>query len=112
MLIIDKRKDILTLRNMGATNRLIERIFLMEGWLISITGSLLGLALGTGISWIQQRFGVIKLGGNGSFIIDAYPVKIQGPDIMLIWVTVILIGLIAARYPVRQISLRYLNNSE
>jgi lipoprotein-releasing system permease protein len=112
MLIIDQRKDILTLRNMGAANRLIERIFLVEGWLISITGSILGLALGTGISWIQQRFGVIKLGGNGSFIIDAYPVKIQGPDIMLIWLTVILIGLIAARYPVRQISIRYLNNSE
>jgi len=112
MLIIDKRKDILTLRNMGASNRLIERIFLVEGWLISISGSLLGLVLGTGISWIQQRFGLIKLGGSGSFIIDAYPVKIQGPDILVIWLTVILIGLIAARYPVKQISKRYLNTNE
>jgi lipoprotein-releasing system permease protein len=112
MLIIDKRKDILTLRNMGANNRLIERIFLVEGWLISITGSLLGMALGTGISWIQQHFGIIKLGGSGSFIIDAYPVKIEGLDIILIWLTVILIGLIAARYPVKQISKRYLNSNE
>lgn len=112
MLIIDKKKDILALRNMGATNRLIERIFLVEGWLISITGSILGMALGTGISWIQQEFGIIKLAGSGSFIIDAYPVKIEGPDILLIWLTVILIGLIAARYPVRQISRRYLNQDE
>jgi lipoprotein-releasing system permease protein len=110
MLIIDKKKDILTLRNMGASNRLIERIFLVEGWLISITGSLLGLGLGTGISWIQQRFGLIRLAGSGSFVIDSYPVKIEGPDILLIWLTVILIGLIAARYPVRQISRRYLDS--
>ncbi len=109
MLIIDKKRDILTLRNMGASHRLIGRIFLVEGWLISITGSLLGLGLGTGISWIQQRFGVIKLAGSGSFVIDSYPVKIEGIDILLIWVTVILIGLIAARYPVRQISRKYLN---
>lgn len=110
MLIIDKKKDILTLRNMGASNRLIEKIFLAEGWLISITGSLAGLGLGTGISWIQQHFGVIKLAGSGSFVIDAYPVKIEGLDILLIWITVILIGLIAARYPVRQISRKYLSS--
>ncbi|MFO7668089.1 MAG: FtsX-like permease family protein [Bacteroidales bacterium] len=109
MLIIDKKRDILTLRNMGASNRLIERIFLVEGWLISITGSLLGLGLGTGISWIQQRFGVIRLAGSGSFVIDSYPVKIEGTDILLIWLTVLMIGLIAARYPVRQISRKYLD---
>lgn len=109
MLIIDKKSDILTLRNMGASKQLIERIFLVEGWLISITGSLLGLGLGTGISWIQQHFGVIKLAGSGSFVIDSYPVKIQGVDILLIWLTVLLIGFIAARYPVRQISRKYLD---
>lgn len=110
MLIIDKKRDILTLRNMGASNRLIEKIFLVEGWLISISGSLLGMGLGTGISWVQQRFGVIKLAGSGSFVIDAYPVRIEGVDILLIWVTVILIGLVAARYPVRQISRKYLSS--
>ena len=112
MLIIDKKKDILTLRNMGAGNRLIKQIFLMEGWLISILGSISGLFLGTAISWIQQRFGVIKLTGSGSFIIDAYPVRIEALDICLIWVTVLLIGLIAARYPVRQISKKYLAGIE
>ena len=112
MLIIDKKKDILTLRNMGAGNRLIKQIFLMEGWLISILGSLSGLFLGTAISWIQQRFGVIQLTGSGSFIIDAYPVRIEALDICLIWITVLLIGLIAARYPVRQISKKYLAGIE
>ena len=112
MLIIDKKKDILTLRNMGAGNRLIKRIFLVEGWLISVFGSITGLFLGTAISWIQQRFGVIKLTGSGSFIIDAYPVQIEMLDIILIWITVLFIGLIAARYPVQQISKKYLVSIE
>ena len=112
MLIIDKKKDIETLRNMGAGKRLIERIFLVEGWLISVTGSILGLVLGTGISWLQQRFGLIRLKGSGSFVIDAYPVKIESVDILLIWLTVLIIGWIAAWYPVRQISLKYLKSLE
>jgi len=112
MLIIDKKKDILTLRNMGAGNRLIKRIFLMEGWLISVLGSLSGLFLGTAISWIQQRFEVIQLTGSGAFIIDAYPVQIEVVDIFLIWITVLFIGLIAARYPVQQISKKYLAGIE
>ena len=112
MLIIDKKKDILSLRNMGAGNMLIKRIFLVEGWLISVLGSLSGLFLGTAISWIQQRFGVIQLTESGSFIIDAYPVQIEVLDICLIWVTVLIIGLFAARYPVRQISKKYLAGIE
>ena len=112
MLIIDKKKDILTLRNMGAGNQLIKRIFLVEGWLISISGSFTGLFLGTLISWIQQHFGIIKLSGTGSFIIDAYPVQIEATDIFLIWVTVLVIGLLAARYPVQQISKKYLSGIE
>jgi lipoprotein-releasing system permease protein len=112
MLIIDKKKDILTLRNMGAGNQLIKRIFLVEGWLISVSGSFTGLFLGTLISWLQQRFGIIKLSGTGSFIIDAYPVQIEAPDIFLIWITVLVIGLLAARYPVQQISKKYLTGIE
>lgn len=112
MLIIDKKKDILTLRNMGAGKKLIKRIFLVEGWLISLFGSISGIFLGTAISWVQQRFGVIKLTGNGSFIIDAYPVQIELLDIGLIWITVLFIGLIAARYPVQQISKKYLAGIE
>lgn len=112
MLIIDKKADIATLRNLGGGNRLIERIFLVEGWLISIVGSILGLAVGTAISWAQQQFGLIRLTGSGTFVIDAYPVKIEILDIMLIWITVLVIGLLAARYPVRQISRKYLKSIE
>jgi len=112
MLIIDKKKDILILRNMGAGNALIKKVFLVEGWMISAIGSISGLVLGTAISWIQQRFGVIKLSGSGAFIIDSYPVHIEVVDILLIWFTVLLIGLLAARYPVRQISKKYLTTIE
>lgn len=112
MLIIDKKKDIVTLRNMGANSRLIERIFLAEGWMISLIGSILGMVLGTGVSWIQQRFGLIRLTGSGTFVIDAYPVKIEMVDILLIWLTVLLIGWVAARYPVKQISRKYLKSLE
>lgn len=112
MLIIDKKQDIVTLRNMGANNRLIRRIFLVEGWLISVIGSVIGIILGTAISWIQQQFGLIKLTGSGTFVIDAYPVQIELGDICLIWITVLLIGWIAARYPVRQISRKYLATIE
>lgn len=112
MLIIEKKKDIVTLRNMGANKRLIQRIFLMEGWLISVIGSLIGLFMGTAISWIQQHFGVIRLSSTGTFIIDAYPVRIEPADIALIWITVLAIGLLAARYPVKQISRKYLQGIE
>jgi len=112
MLIIDKKKDIVTLRNMGATNRLIERIFLAEGWLISFIGSVLGMVLGIAVSWIQQTFGLIELSGSGTFVIDAYPVRIEMVDILLIWLTVLFIGWIAARYPVKQISRKYLKRLE
>ncbi len=112
MLIIDKKSDILTLRNMGAGNRLIERIFLVEGWLISVIGSFAGLILGITISWVQQRFGVIKLTGSGTFVIDAYPVQIEPADIGMIWITVLVIGFIAASYPVKQISVKYLSKIE
>jgi len=103
MLIIDKQEDIKSLRNLGADSGVIKRIFLFEGWLISITGSFFGILLGTGIALIQQHFKVIKLAGSGSFVLDSYPVDIQVFDILLIWITVMLIGLLAAMYPVRKL---------
>jgi len=112
MLIIDKKRDIRSLRNMGASNKLIKKIFLTEGWLISVVGSVGGLILGTLVCWVQQRFGLIRLSGSGTFVIDAYPVRIEIIDIFLIWLTVLLIGWIAARYPVRQISRKYLQRIE
>jgi lipoprotein-releasing system permease protein len=107
MLIIDKQNDIISLRNLGADNGTIKKIFLFEGWLISITGSFLGILAGTGIAWMQEKFQFIRLGGSGSFVLDSYPVDIQIFDILLIWLTVILIGFLAALYPVRKLSSKY-----
>ena len=112
MLIIDKRKDIKSLRDMGASQKLISRIFLLEGWLISIVGSILGISLGTLISWLQDRFEILKLNGSGTFVIDAYPVDLQVSDVILVWITVLFIGFITASYPVRQVSKKYLSEIE
>jgi lipoprotein-releasing system permease protein len=112
MLIIDKKNDILSLRNMGASQQLISRIFLMEGWLISIVGSLIGITLGTLISWLQDRFELLKLSGSGTFVIDAYPVQLKLTDVLLVWITVLFIGFLAARYPVKQISKKQLKEIE
>lgn len=100
MLIIDKEKDIQTLRNLGADNRLIQRIFLFEGWLISVGGALLGIVLGVALCLGQYYFGWIKLNGSG-FIINAYPVDVIFSDILLVLVTVTVMGFLAALYPVR-----------
>lgn len=110
MLILDKKEDIKTLRNMGASNTLIRRIFLMEGWMISILGAVIGLIIGSVIAWLQARFGIIKLGGSGSFIIDAYPVVYKFPDVLKVFFTVIFIGFLAAWYPVRYISKKFLKS--
>lgn len=105
MLIIDKKEDISILQKLGANNSLIRKIFLIEGWLISIIGSTSGLILGIIICFIQDKFEPVKLGGSGSFVIDAYPVDIQIPDILLIWLTVMLIGFVTAYYPVKKIKI-------
>lgn len=105
MLIIDKKEDIYTLQNLGANNSVIRKIFLIEGWLISVIGSTAGLILGIIICFIQDKFELVKLGGSGSFIIDAYPVDIHIPDILLIWLTVMLIGFFTAYYPVKKIKI-------
>ena len=110
MLILDKKKDIAVLRSLGAGDRLIRRIFITEGMLITFTGALGGLALGFLVCWIQQRFGLVKLqAGAGSFVVDAYPVKIMLTDFLLVFATVSTIGMAAAWFPVRRISRRFLD---
>lgn len=109
MLILDKREDVETLRNLGADDRLIARIFLFEGRLISLFGALSGIVLGLLLCYIQQRFGIISLGGgNGGFIVDAYPVSVHVTDVMLIFVTVITVGFLSVWYPVHYLTRRLL----
>ncbi len=105
MLMIEKQSDVDTLRNMGADDALIRRIFLFEGWMISGFGALIGGAIGVILCLLQQEFGFIKLGeAAGAFIIDAYPVHVVPLDIVTVFVTVLTMGLLAAWYPVRYLA--------
>lgn len=111
MLIIDKRADVVTLRNLGADGKLITRIFLLEGSMISFFGAIIGVVLGLLLCFIQQAFGVISLGGgnsSGSFVVDAYPVSVHAWDIVLIFFTVLIVGFLSVWYPVRYLSRRLL----
>lgn len=109
MLIIEKKQDIFILRSMGTTMKRVRHIFFLEGWMITIVGAVLGLALGLLICWLQIQFGLVKLQGSGSFIVDAYPVAVHAENILLITGIVLLIGFLAAWYPVRYITRRYLS---
>ena len=107
MLIIDKKEDVVTLRNLGASNKQISRIFMFEGRMIAVAGAVLGIVLGLLLCWIQIRFGVVSLGSSsGSFVVDAYPVSVHASDIVLVFVTVLVVGWIAVWYPVRYLSKR------
>ena len=109
MLIIDKRNDVVTLRNLGASDRQITRIFLFEGRMISAMGAIIGIALGLLMCWLQQQYGIVRLGkSEGSFLVDAYPVSVHPWDVVLIFFTVLIVGFLAVWYPVRYFSRRLL----
>jgi ABC-type lipoprotein release transport system permease subunit len=103
MLIIEKKDDIEILKNLGANNKLIKQIFLLEGWLITIIGTIIGLFFGIVLILIQQHFGILKLGGE-NYIVDAYPVILKFSDVIIVFISVLIMGFWAARYPVRYIS--------
>ena len=111
MLIIDKRADVVTLRNLGADDGVITQIFLLEGCLISFMGALAGIVLGVVLCLIQQEFGLISLGSGesaGAFVVDAYPVSVHLADVFLVLLTVLIISFLSVLYPVRYLSRRLL----
>nr|WP_223854828.1 FtsX-like permease family protein [Bacteroides sp. GM023] len=109
MLILDKKDDVVTLRSLGADDKLISRIFLFEGRLISLFGAVSGIILGLILCFIQQKFGLISLGGGGgTFVVDAYPVSVHAWDVVLVFVTVLAVGFLSVWYPVRYLSKRLL----
>lgn len=108
MLIIEKKKDIATFQSIGGDNILIRKIFLNEGLMISTFGAVVGTLLGILVCWIQMQFGIIKLSGSGSFIIDAYPVAMKFSDIIFAFITVLALGFFAAWYPVKLMVAKYL----
>ena len=101
MLIVDKQEDIATLRKLGANDLLITNIFMAEGWLISMLGALSGLAIGVLLCWLQQEFGLLRLGDSGAFIVDAYPVQLQWGDTLAVTTIVLLLGAVTAGYPAK-----------
>jgi len=111
MLIIEKERDIEILRSLGADNNLIRKIFIFEGWLISIIGAVAGLIPGFFICWLQQTYGLIKLQSD-TLIMDAYPVLMKLKDFIIVPATVLLIGYWAAWYPVRFLTKKYLVKNE
>lgn len=107
MLIIDKKNDVVTLRNMGASDKQIVRIFLFEGRMISAIGAVLGILIGLLLCWLQQVYGLVSLGSSsGSFIVDAYPVSVHPEDIVVVFITVLAVGFISVWYPVRYFAKR------
>lgn len=109
MLIIDKKDDVATLRNMGATDKQITRIFLFEGRMISVIGAVIGILLGLLLCWLQQEYGLVALGqSSGSFVVDAYPVSVHPEDIIVVFLTVVAVGFVSVWYPVRYFAKRLL----
>ena len=107
MLIIDKKNDVVTLRNLGASDRQIVRVFLFEGRMISALGAVAGIVLGLLLCYLQQEYGIVGLGeSSGSFVVDSYPVSVHPEDIVVVFFTVIAVGWIAVWYPVRYFSKR------
>ena len=111
MLIIDKKGDATILRNLGATDRQIIRIFLFEGRMIAIIGAVAGVLIGLLLCWLQQTYGFVHLGDSeGSFIVNAYPISVHYTDVAFVFVTVITVGWLAVWYPVRALGKRLLGD--
>lgn len=111
MLIIEKERDIEILKSLGANNNLIRKIFIFEGWLISIIGAVAGIILGFIVCWLQQTYGFIKLNSD-SLLMNSYPIVLKLKDFIIVPATVLLIGYWAAWYPVRFLTKKYLTRNE
>ena len=107
MLMLDKKRDIETLRSIGATAKFVRSIFLFEGWMISVFGAIIGLILGALLCWSQMEFGWLHLQGGGSFIISAYPVDLVFTDFIYVFLAISVLGFLVAYYPVKYIVKRY-----
>ena len=111
MLMVEKQKDAGLLESMGAEPKTVERIFIINGVLISLIGAVTGLVLGIIAVLLQQKYGFISLGSSGNFIVDAYPVSIKIQDIILVLVTVLVVSFLSVR-PIGPIARRFIRKSE
>lgn len=108
MLIIDKRQDAVTLRSLGANDKQISDIFMMDGRMICLAGAVLGIVIGLTLCLLQQQCGLVRFGSSaGSYIIDAYPVSVHVLDVVIVFATVVVVGFLSVWYPVRRLSKKY-----
>ncbi len=97
LLIIEKDESIRTFRNLGATNKQITRIFVTEGWMISLMGAIIGIIVGILLVLLQQYFGIIKINGNSEvLLVRSYPVALEISDLIVVFSLVAAIGLITS----------------
>ena len=102
ILIIEKDKSISTFRALGATIGMVEKIFVFEGWLISVSGAVIGLIIGCVLCVLQQQFGIISLGGDGSnLVVDVYPVALNALDVLAVFAIVAVVGFLSSIVTVR-----------
>lgn len=109
IIILEKRHDIISLIAIGVPEKTLQSIFFYEGLLITFFGALLGLFLGIGLCLLQQKFGLLQLGTQGSFIVNTYPVEVQLPDVLFIILTVVSIGVLITLIPVKILKKKFLN---
>ena len=104
ILILEKKEDIKSLQNMGASNQLISTIFLYEGWLISFVGIFVGIVLGLTLCLLQQHFGLLRLSNiPGAYAVDAYPVIVKFGDVLISFAVVSAISLFTMLYPINNL---------
>ena len=108
MLILDKQANAETLRSLGATDSFVARIFIYEGNLIALLGAVIGLVLGVVLCLLQQEFGIIGLGGDGQFVVDAYPVRVKLTDLLLVLVSVVVVSAISVWMPIKVLNKYFL----
>ncbi|MBO5361694.1 MAG: ABC transporter permease [Paludibacteraceae bacterium] len=105
MLIIDKQQDIRTLSHLGASDGMIRKVFVLEGWMVNTLGAIGGLIVGLGVCLLQEHFGLLKLGNGSEYVLNAYPVAVQGWDIALVSAVVLVLGAVSSWIPARKINI-------
>lgn len=103
MLIFEKKESISVLRSIGADESLVTKVFLYEGWLLSVGGAVIGLLLGVALTLAQQKWGIVGFGGDDAYIIDTYPVELWPSDVVAVFFAVVTLAALAAWYPVKVI---------
>ena len=105
MLILDKQQDIRTLSHLGADDKMIRRVFMFEGWISTALGAFAGLIIGLVVCLLQEHLGLLKLGNGAEYIVSSYPVAVQGWDIVLVVIVVLLLGAISSWIPTRKLKI-------